>query len=202
MRKILSRPVRILLGAASLILLLDLMGIHMFKTPLYISEARQPASFPRPGKIGQIKLKSYPEYRAAVVRNATLPDSQMFRRLFQHIKRNKIAMTAPVEMTFDENGQESMSFLYADPSLGEAGWDGDVEVIDVPSTSVVSIAIRGSYKKSRFDEAVVRLQSWLDKHPDWRATAKPRYLGFNSPFVPGFFRLGEIQVPVERRRPS
>ena len=69
--------------------------------PLWIREAELPDGFPDPGPAGKVIVKEYPAYRLA--RFAALqgqPASQngMFWPLFQHIKRNDIAMTAPVEM--------------------------------------------------------------------------------------------------------
>jgi hypothetical protein len=70
--------------------------------PFYIAEARLPEGFPAPGPIGKVVIKEYPAYRAArtAPADSTAGQNEMFWPLFQHIKRNEIAMTAPVEMEF------------------------------------------------------------------------------------------------------
>jgi len=64
---------------------------------------------------------------------------------------------------------------------------------------VVSIGVRGNYTDHRFTEALGRLTKWLDANRDeFRVVGPPRYLGYNSPFVLGFLRYGEVQLPVDR----
>jgi hypothetical protein len=94
--------------------------------PMMISEAKLPAGFPAPGPVGEVIVKTYPAHRLA--RTAADPggDDRMFMRLFGHIKRNEIAMTAPVTMDWagepaERGGPESMAFLYGKPSIGAAG---------------------------------------------------------------------------------
>ena len=58
----------------------------------------------------------------------------------------------------------------------------------------------------RIDEAERNLAAGLEKLEAWmaanpgrlRAVGPPRYLAYNSPFVPGFLKFGEVQLPVER----
>lgn len=171
----------------------------MLKSPFYIAEADHPEGFPGPGKVNQVVVKSYPAYRRAVVTNAGSAENRMFGQLFDHIKRNKVAMTAPVEMTFDDAGATSMAFLYGDPTLGSPGRDGSVEVTDRPGVQVVSLGIRGRYTKQRFMDGCRRLEAWLSITDDWESCGEARYLAFNSPFVPGFLRYGEVQIPIQRR---
>jgi len=165
-------------------------------------------------------VKDYPAYRLA---RAPMPqadsdrDSQnsAFRVLFDHIKENQIAMTAPVEMTYstddtqttqpspatDAYRQQSMAFLYGDMDMGEPGRDGDVEVIDVPPMKVVSIGVKGGYTTQRFAEAKAKLDAWLsERDAAYKPAGPPRYLGYNSPFVPVWMRYGEVQIPIEPRR--
>ena len=53
-------------------------------------------------------------------------------------------MTAPVEMTMDENLREQdMAFLYERPTQGKAGERGDVDVLDKEAVTVLSIGMRG-----------------------------------------------------------
>jgi hypothetical protein len=178
----------------------------VLKSPSMIREAKLPLGFPPPGPVDRVILKEYPAYRAARVEAA---DGQkdaagkMFRPLFQHIKKNNIAMTAPVEMTYksDAAGEEAqpvaMAFLYGSPQTGEVARQGDVEVIDLPAQKVISVAVRGGYEKG-FAAGLEQLQNWLSQHPDrFEVVGSPRFLGYNSPFVPWFLRIGEVQLPVK-----
>lgn len=177
-------------------------------TPFYFREAALPEGFPPPGAVGEIVVKEYPAYRAAVL--AATPErstaNAMFSPLFGHIKKNQIPMTAPVELTFpgaagqgEEAPQpEAMAFLYRQPSVGAPGPDGAIVVRDYSPATVLSMAIRGSYTPERFQEGLKRLDAYLDGHPEFRSAGPPRYLAYNSPFVPWFWKLGEVQVPIER----
>ena len=167
-----------------------------------INEAPLPEGWPELTPVGEIEVKQYPVYRAAVIDDETDgSQSGMFRPLFNHIQREDIAMTAPVEMTYDGERQASMSFLYRKPDMGTLGSDSDdrrVEVRDIQPMAAVSIGVRGRYSTEQYNEALDQLNAWLTANADqWRAVGEPRYLGYNSPFVPGFLRYGEVQVPVE-----
>ncbi len=176
------------------------------KPPFMIREASLPVGFPPPGPVDQVIFKEYPAYRAARVSAAGGEKDaagSMFRPLFQHIKKNDIAMTAPVEMTYtpDAAGKEAkpvaMSFLYGNPQVGEAARQGDIVVIDHPASTVISVAVRGGYEKG-FATGLEQLQNWLSQHPDrYEVVGPPRFLGYNSPFVPWFLRIGEVQLPVK-----
>ncbi len=177
----------------------------------YVREAEVPEGWPTLTPVGEVEVKQYPEYRAAVVEDAG-PDGgeqgSMFRTLFDHIKQNEIAMTAPVEMGYDasrpdtntDREMRSMAFLYRSTEQGELDPDGQVVVRDLPAQTVASIGVRGGYTDERFNEHVATLDSWLEEHADaWERDGAPRYLGYNSPFVPAFMRYGEVQVPIRER---
>jgi effector-binding domain-containing protein len=186
------------------------------KSPFMFREAKLPKDFPPPGPVGEIVTKDYPAYRLARVRSGkdgvSGGPNAMFNPLFKHIKRNNIAMTAPVEIGYpnrpdvaeqkDPGIAESMAFLYGDPSWGEVGADAAdsrVVVEDVPAMKVVSIGVRGNYTDDRFTQALGRLTEWLEANRDeFQAVGPPRYLGYNSPSVPGFLRYGEVQLPIDR----
>ena len=128
----------------------------------------------------------------------------MFTLLFNHIKRNEIAMSAPVEITWSPSPAKgadaepvSMAFFYVEPGIGRPGSDGSVEVLDVHPPKVVSVGVRGSYSSEHFEAAPEQLRTWLAENPGkYRVSGPPRYLGYNSPFVPWFLRCGEAQLPV------
>lgn len=171
--------------------------------PMVVSEAKLPRGFPGPGPVDQVMVKTYPAHRLARATAGAGSDNAMFMKLFNHIKRNDIAMTSPVQM---DGRRESMAFLYATPDLGTAGpdpRDPEVVVVDVPETTVVSIGLRGSYSNETAERGIRQLRQWLAAHPEWQATGDPRTLGYNSPFVPSFLKYSEVQIPVAQpQRPD
>jgi hypothetical protein len=103
-----------------------------------VKEAPLPEGWPVLTPVGDVQVKQYPVYRAAVVDESRVGGEMgpMFMTLFQHIKRNDIAMTTPVEMGYARNadapaGMTSMAFIYRRPGWGAIGADGDVMVRDV-----------------------------------------------------------------------
>ena len=110
-------------------------------------------------------------------------------------------MTAPVRMEYGrgpESGQTSMSFLYGSTEVGRTGADGAVAVRDVASGTFASVGVRGAYTDANFRAGLELVEGWLHQQAGaWRASGPPRYLGYNSPFVPWLLRYGEVQVPVE-----
>lgn len=178
------------------------------RSPFMFREAELPAGFPPPGPLDEVVIKDYPAYRLARVRAAALgrngTQNGMFRPLFNHIKRNDIAMTAPVEMVYAgaTNQADSMAFLYRWPTLGQPGpdiADARVQVEDRPPLTVLSIAQRGGYNERNFERGLQRLRAYASERADrLRIVGPPRYMAYNSPFVPGFLKLGEVQLPVER----
>ena len=174
----------------------------------YFHEASTPDGWPQLTPVNSIEVKTYPAYREAVVTadEAAVNETggsqnDMFRQLFKHIQKNDISMTAPVDMTYqasDEKPQlRSMAFLYDVPQRGELDEKGPIVVRDVPARQVVSIGVRGRYSDEHFDEASKQLQNWIMRQDEYQTTGPPRYLGYNSPFVPFFWRYGEVQIPVK-----
>lgn len=160
-----------------------------------IREARLPEGFPDLGPVGKVVEKQYPAYRAARAKGGN-----SFWTLFLHIKRNKIAMTAPVEMSMkpDASGgmaATDMAFLYGKPDLGGTGTDGKVDVIDVAPMRVLSVGIRGPKTDDKIEAAKKRIEArlrtdGLERNGDWRL------LGYNSPMVPAKNRFWELQAPI------
>jgi hypothetical protein len=193
--KILAILVVVALGA------LTVGCVRISEGTFWIRSASTPENWPGITPVGEVEIKEMPLYRAAVVTDGEAMDS-MFFELFDHIKANGISMTAPVEMSYaDPQGEEprmsSMAFLYRTPRQGEIGRDGSVQVRDVQRQTVASVGVRGSYKPKNFEQGVARLEAWLAANADqWVVDGEPRYLGYNSPFVPAFLRYGEVQIPV------
>jgi hypothetical protein len=192
------------------VLLVGCASNNEMKRPFMFKEAKLPAGFPSPGPVGEVIVKEYPEYRMARVHRGeggvTGGPNVMFRPLFNHIKRNDIPMTAPVEMGYPEQsesseGASSMAFLYGEQSWGNSGADADdrrVVVEDVPAMTVASIGVRGGYTDANFNKALGKLNDWLRlREEEVHVVGPPRYLGYNSPFVLGFLKYGEVQLPIE-----
>lgn len=167
-----------------------------------VMEAKLPEGFPEPTPVGEIQVKSYPAYRLARTAMAGKKgEGPAFFALFDHITRNGVAMTAPVELTYGATGEraltgESMAFLYEHARLGKAGKDGNVVVVDVPAMTAVSIGLRGEYSPQRIADAQVRLETWLRQHAGYEVAGPLRVMGYNSPMVPTDRRYAEVQLPV------
>lgn len=165
----------------------------------YLEESPLPKGYPMPGPFGEITKKSYPEYRAAVT--STNGPNRGFWTLFQHIKRQDIAMTSPVEMKMgeQENGDlrmEEMSFLYRHVEQGQAGKDGDkVKVLDLPKMEVLNYAWQGSRSDKFVNEAKAKLIAEAKKqnlkHKGFRL------LGYNSPMIANAKKTHELQLILE-----
>ena len=184
--------------------------------PWLVPEASLPEGFPPPGPVDRIIVKTYPSHRLARVR-AEGGGNGMFMKLFRHLERNDIKMTAPVEMSWPGREEmehppaavgrepEAMAFLYGKASIGAAGADPEdpqVVVEDVPEVKVVSIGLRGGYDRETFDRGAKRLAAWLAEHPEWEAAGGLRTLAYNSPFVPNFVKYSETQLPIRPSRPE
>ena len=199
------------LAIATLALSSIALAENTVRTPMMISEAKLPVGFPGPGPVGEVITKTYPAHRLARVRSGDRGSDGSFMKLFRHIERNEIAMTAPVEMEMavaDGGGAaprtESMAFLYGSAETGTPGpdpADPNVVVEDVPETTVVSLGVRGSYREERFADFTAKLEAWLRTHPEWVAAGPPRTLAYNSPFVPGVLKYAEVQIPITKAPP-
>ncbi len=170
-----------------------------------------PEGYPAPTPPGAIDLKRYPSVRRAEVTGTMNADWGMnigFWPLFQHIKKNEIAMTAPVEMDYrdwqPEDGEKrpaswTMSFLYRTADLGPTGTDGRVRVIDTEPLTVISIGLRGPYRLNAIEAGLERLQEWLAGQDEWEAAGDPRSFYYNDPSVPNDRKWAEAQIPVRKR---
>lgn len=164
-----------------------------------VEEAPLPEGFPELTPVGEIRVNAYPAYRLAQTPIGS-SDSAAFFRLFRHIQSRDIAMTAPVEMTYDDDlkpRESKMAFLYRSNRQGELGDAGSVSVVDVPAQTVLSIGWRGEADPVNVAAARQLLKSWLDEHAnEYRVAGKMRVMGHNSPFVRGDKRYFEVQFPI------
>jgi len=167
-------------------------------------EAKLPTGFPEPTPVGEIQLKTYPKYRLARVEmDDRTKESRAFFALFQHIVRNRIEMTAPVEMTYNSAGlkqETAMAFLYESTEIGALGESGKVQVSDVPEMMAVSLGLRGDYSADQVVKGEQYLKQWLKQQADrYEVAGELRVLGYNSPFIPAERRYAEVQLPVRSR---
>ena len=168
-----------------------------------VREAELPKGFPTYAALDEIELRDYPTYRmvrAPMRRNGSMSS---FWMLFNHIKKNDIAMTTPVQIDYDHNGEaaaeQSMAFLYGDPAIGEAGKNGKVEVVDVPAVTVLSVGARGYERPDRLATLNERLLRWLAANAtEFEAAGTMRMMNYNSPSVGDDRRYFEVQVPVRK----
>lgn len=171
------------------------------------AEAPTPEGWPAFTPIQEIELKSYPAYRTAVTRaTASLPDSVMFWKLFLHIQRNQISMTAPVEMTLDDAKKQNttaMAFMYESDEIGKLGEDVNVTVVDVPAQLAISIGLRGEMDPKEIAAASDRIDQWLADHANNYAPAGDlRVLGYNSPSLDSDKKYYEVQRVITQKAPA
>ena len=181
----------------------DLLKAHGILTFQPLMEAELPRGYPTPGPLGEIRVKEYPAYRMAVAKGG----GSAFWSLFMHIKRNDIAMTAPVEMSYGDPEstdptEQNMAFLYGAPEMGKLGTDGNVEVIDAEPVKVVSIGFNGRRSDTKIEQARDQLMAWLGERSHYEVSGELRVLGYNSPFVPRDQQYWEVQVPIREKNNS
>jgi len=181
--------------------------LHESLTFRPLIEAEVPKGFPEFTPLHQIEVKRYPAYRLARVSMNEAASTGAFFTLFNHIKRNNIAMTAPVQVDYDsgtDNRQaESMAFLYGNTGIGSLGVDpasSNVEVLEIPEQLVVSIGMRGAMTEEAVKKAHLKLKTWLEQHQeDYGVSGPLRRMGYNSPFVPRERKYYEVQIPIVKR---
>ncbi len=175
-----------------------------------------PVGYPAPTPPGAIELKRYPVVRRAQVTGTMSPDMASnfaFFPLFNHIKGRDIAMTSPVEMDYAElrsriePGQRpigptswNMAFLYRTPDQGPAGSDprnSKITVVDAEPVTVLSMGMQGGYALGRTTDAVLELEDWLAKNPQWQPLGQDaRAFFYNGPDRPDKDKWAEAQIPV------
>jgi len=166
-----------------------------------------PAGYPPPTPPDAIDLKTYPGVRLAEVTGTGNPDAGMNRAfwpLFNHIKKHDIAMTSPVEMSFDGLTPDaprspdawSMAFLYRTPELNATGQDGQVTVRDAQPVTVVAFGLRGDYSMALVERGMRAIEDWFAANPDWEPAGNWRTLYYNGPTLRFWNKWAEVQMPV------
>lgn len=159
-----------------------------------LNEAPLPEGFPAYTPVGVIEVKQYPAYRKAI--------GPGFWPLFQHISKQDIPMTAPVEMASatGDRGDGQMAFLYQSTAVGAPGPIDGVAVEDTPPTLVASLGLSGRMNREAGSQARARLEAWVAGQSEYRVAAveEPyRVFGYNSPMVPDAQKYWEAQVLLE-----
>lgn len=162
----------------------------------YVAEAPLPRGWPVPGAAGVVTVKEFPAYRAAYTEGWS--SSFAFWRLFSHIKRQNIPMTAPVEMGMGQrgdNGQrlgmDSMGFLYQHDQVGKTGQDGaKVRIKDMPAMKALSYIWQGPKNRASLARAKQALDEALQKG-GWQSKDY-RVLGYNGPGTPDAKKTWEM----------
>ena len=128
-----------------------------------------------------------------------------FWPLFRHIQSNDIAMTTPVQMDWKPNGERAgrpanMAFLYGNTAIETQSTARNVEVVEAPAQTVLSIGAIGADRPARVEAMRARLEAFLAR-PDCRyeAAGPLRTMGYNSPMVRRDRRYFEVQLPVRSR---
>ena len=117
-----------------------------------------------------------------------------FRKLFNYINANQVAMSVPVEASASKN--EMLFFVGSNSATRSLILSDGVTKQRLPATTVASIGLRGSYSRENYDAGLKRLTAWLALRPEWRADGEPYAVYWNSPFMPWFLRKSEIHVPL------
>jgi hypothetical protein len=178
-------------------------------------ESPLPAGYPEPTPPGAIDLKRYPGVRRAEFVSSASAGAGMnmgFFPLFNHIKRNDIAMTSPVEMDYrgmfeegtgarreEDSKSWTMSFLYRTAELAPTGRDGSVIITDRPELEVLSIGMNGPYGTGVVEKGLGLLYGWLAEHPEYEVAGDPRAFHYNGPYIPNRIKWSEVQLPVRRK---
>lgn len=172
-----------------------------------VREAELPKGFPDFLALDEIEIRDYPAYRMVKAPMKRSGSMGSFWTLFNHIKKNEISMTTPVQVDYEKGDErmkeQSMAFLYGDPAIGSVGADGNAEVVDVAAATVITVGARGYERRETVDEMHERLLHWLAEHAnEYVAAGTMRLMNYNSPSVGGDRRYFEIQIPVRRIEPK
>jgi hypothetical protein len=114
----------------------------------------------------------------------------LFRRLFNYLSKNNVAMTVPVEARL-ENAQ--MKFYVGTKDKIKVLKDqGSVQMVMAPQRTVVSIGIRGAYTESSFVKSKAQLAQWLMDNTKYRQAGDAYAVFWDAPFMPWFLKRSEV----------
>ena len=123
--------------------------------------------------------------------------NNLFIKLFNYIRDNKIPMTIPVESGIRD---AEMRFYVTATKKNEPFKDTDsVKVVKIPERTVVASGGRGSYSEGNIEDARKKLVIWLKDHPEYAPTGEPYAVYWNSPFRLWFLKHYEVHIPVSKK---
>ena len=181
-------------GWFTLLILIIFIGVPLVIKNIYgVEEAFKRTS------AGKIEIKTIPASMVMVSEsegNYFGTRNYLFRRLFNYISENNVAMTAPVEARI-ENAQMKF-YVGTKDKLKELKDRGSVKVVTIPQRTVVSIGIRGTYTESNFEKAKTQLEQWLRDNTGYQQAGAAYAVYWDAPFMPWFLKRSEVQIPVEK----
>ncbi|TVS00861.1 MAG: hypothetical protein EA423_10890 [Phycisphaerales bacterium] len=180
----------------------------LFRAGVVMTDTKLPVGYAPPTPPGAIEIKHYPEVRRAEFSSDArvgMMGQNGFWPLFQHISRNNIAMTAPVEMEYADVETDpdlarwTMAFLYHTPEDGPTGADGRILIVDTEPKTFLSIGVRGRTGWTGVNRLSAQLDAWLEENPDWKRAGpmRARTLGYNGPNVRTANQWWEVQIQIE-----
>ncbi len=164
--------------------------------PLQFMTAYESA-FPKTEE-GTIEIKTLPEARLLVAHgesNYFKENSKLFGTLFRYIQVNEIAMTVPVEAEMDPGSM----YFYIGDDLKDTHFEttAEVDILELPERTVLSIGVRGSYNAKNFAAARKSLLDYLATQENWIAAGSARAIYWNGPFTPGLLKRSEVHIPIK-----
>ncbi|MCC5787985.1 MAG: heme-binding protein [Phycisphaerales bacterium] len=180
----------------------------LFRAGVVMTDTKLPVGYAPPTPPGAIEIKHYPEVRRAEFSSDArvgMMGQNGFWPLFQHISRNDIAMTAPVEMEYADVETDpdlarwTMAFLYHTPDDGPTGNDGRILIVDTEPKTFLSIGVRGRTGWTGVNRLSAQLDAWLEENPGWKRAGpmRARTLGYNGPNVRTGNQWWEVQIQIE-----
>ena len=175
---------------------------------------------------GNIEYRLYKPYLVAQTEvsmgnNYNSASNEGFRRLFKYITGSNtsevdIAMTAPVQMSMDDSGQEidmtapvqqiedenflQVAFMLPskfDMKNAPVPTDERVTIKQIPSRIMAVIRYSGRWTEKNRSKYEYRLRENLELHAI-TAVSRVETAAYNPPFTPPFMRRNEIMLEVER----
>jgi hypothetical protein len=135
--------------------------------------------------------------------------SDAFRKLGgyifgQNVTDEKIAMTAPVTQSQEQDGSYLVSFFMpAKHSLASlpAPTDAAVTMVEMPETVFAVIRYRGGWSQEKYTTNEQRLRAAIAAMPDWEIAGEPVWARYDPPMMPSLFRTNEVLIPVRPQTP-
>jgi len=181
-------------GWFTLVILIIFIGVPLVIKNIYgVEEAFKRTS------AGKIEIKTIPASMVMVSEsegNYFGTRNYLFRRLFNYISENNVAMTTPVEARI-ENAQMKF-YVGTKDKLKELKDRGSVKVVTIPQRTVVSIGIRGAYTESNFVKAKTQMEQWLRDNTGYQQAGAAYAVYWDAPFMPWFLKRSEVHIPVEK----